>query len=261
MFTPMEYNDEIYKEVTQDMVPNVVPGKYLISSYGTVIDTIRNCQVQQNIVSGGYLKVSMQTTTPNIKIGVLVHRLVAMAFCSGDHTLPVDHIYGNKFDHYYKHLEFVTQRENLMRALDLGLNYRCEDKPNATFTNEQVHQICQYLEDGKDYDEIIVLMNLEKSDIMYDRLQCIKCGKSYQSISKEYNIPKYKIINGRLLNKNQVELICLAIQNNQKVSNKELFELADIDVSTKEKYNKMRHVIESIKNKKAYTDISSKYNI
>lgn len=260
MITPMEYNDEIYKEVTQDMVPNVIPGKYLISSYGTVIDAIRNCQVQQQMVCG-YLRVSMQTIIPNVKVGVLVHRLVAMAFCEGDHSLPVDHIYGNKFDHYYKHLEFVTQRENLMRAIDLGLNNHGEDKPNATFTNEQVHHICQYLEDGKDYKEIIALMNLEDSEIMYDRLQCIKCGKSYKTISDEYNIPKHKIVNGRLLTKEQVEAICLAISNNSKVSNKELFDLASIDVSTKEKYNKMRHVIESIKAKKAYTDISLKYNI
>lgn len=260
MYTPLEFIDEIYKPITQDIVPNITEGRYLISNYGTVFDIKRNCQVQQQVVSGGYLRVAFTLATGG-QSGMLVHRLVALAFCDGDKTLPVDHIYGNKFDHYYKHLEFVTQRENLMRALDLGLNYRGEDKPNATFTNDQVHSICKYLEEGKDYKQIIDLLSLEDTDIMYDRLQCIKCGKSYKTISDQYNIPDYKIVNNRMLNREQVEIICLAISNNKHISNSELFQLAGINISNKKEYSKFRHCIESIKAGKAYRDISSKYNI
>lgn len=258
MISPIEFKDEEYKEITQDMVNGIEIGRYLISNYGTVIDTIKNRQISQISDKPGYLSVQLRLQNGN-QIRVLLHRLVAMAFINGDRSLQVNHIDGVKVNEYYKNLEWVTARENLIHAIENGLNYRGEDKPNAQLLNEQVKNICKLLEDGFDYNFIVDKLMLQDIPNIHDKLHDIKCGKSWTFISKNYNIPKYKIVNDRMLSNDQVKIICKALENNINISNSELFLLANIDVSTPEKYNKMRHCIESIKKRKAYCDISNNY--
>lgn len=193
------------------------------------------------------------------KVRVLVHRLVALAFIPGDARLQVNHIDGVKNNEYYKNLEWVTPRKNLIHAIENGLNFRGEDKPNAKLSNLQVNSICKLLEEGHDYDFITTELNLSNIPGIHNILHDIKCGKSWTFISNNYNIPKHKIVNNRMLSNDQVKIICEEIVKDRNVSNSILFELAGIDASTPEKYNKMRHCIESIKQRKAYTDISKYY--
>lgn len=253
MLIPIEYNNEVYKEITQKMVPGIDIGRYFVSNCGTIYDKLRNCQVHQNYYSqDGYLGVSLHTINGFYR--VLSHRLVAKAFIDGDWSLQVNHCDGKKNNNFDTNLEFVSARENLMHALETGLNHRCEDKPNSTFTNEQVEQICLYLENGYSYSEIIDKMNLENITIIRHRLADIKRGRTYKSISSKYNIPDRKIID-RQLSKEQADIVCKILYENPNISNSELFNAASIDVSSKEKYEKARHCIESIKRGKAYNDI------
>ena len=254
---PITYNDEEYKFITQQMVPNVDIGRYLISSHGVVLDTLYNNIERGQTNVNGYLSVSL-----HLEIGItnqyLVHRLVAMAFIPGDWSLQVNHKDGRKNNNHYTNLEWVTPRQNLMHALDMGLNHRGEKKPNAILTNDQVHQICKYLEDRHDYSYIKNIMNLDYENID-DILHCIKCKKSWRFISKDYDIPNHRIVNNRFLSNEQAISICIAMSQNPKIKNSELFELVGLDVSDKEKYEKARHCIESIKARKAYRDISDVY--
>jgi hypothetical protein len=258
MINPIEFIDEDYKFITQSMVPNVDIGRYLISNYGTVIDTWRN-NVQTHINSGaGYLRVVLHLETGEQKM-VLVHRLVAMAFVDGNWSLHVNHKNGIKGNNYYKNLEWVTPRENIIHAVETGLNYRGEDKPNAILSNEQVNDICRYLEAGFDYNYIVNALGLSTIQNIHNILHDIKCKKSWKFISKNYDIPTHKIVNDRYLSNEQAIIICEAISQNPSISNKELFDIAGLDVSSSDKYSKARHCIESIKQKKAYKDISYKY--
>lgn len=257
MIYPMNFIDEEYKFITQDMIPNVDKDRYLVSSYGAIFDTKRGIQLEQYNCNG-YLMTWFHLEITGYK-SMLCHRLVAMAFVKGDWSLQVNHIDGNKRNNYYKNLEWVTARENLIHAIELGLNYRGEDKPNSILKNDQVHEICRYLELGYDYNSIVDIMNLDYIPNIHNILHDIKCGKSWTFISKNYNIPTYKIVNNRYLSNDQAIIICNAIRQNPNISNKELFNIAGLDVSDSNKYSKARHVIESIKCRKAYTDISDKY--
>lgn len=190
MINPFEFNDETYKWITPLMVQGIDIFRYLISNYGTVIDTKNNRQVNAT-VTGGYYSAHLHTINGIKKY--LLHRLVAMAFIDGSWDLQVNHIDGLKNNNYYKNLEFVTPRENLMHALDLGLNYRGEDKPNSKLTNNQVEKICKLLEQGLNYDEIIDRLNLQNIPRINGILADIKRGKTYLTISKKYSIPTEKI--------------------------------------------------------------------
>lgn len=239
------------------MVPNVDENRYMISNYGSVIDVISSREIQQHFVGGGYLSVAIHTSSGFKQC--LVHRLVGMAFINGDFSMQINHKYGIKIDNYYENLEWITPRDNLLHAIKYGLNHRGENKVNAILSNDQVHEICRYLEYGCDYNYIVGTMGLNDIKNIHDILHDIKCGKSWTFISSQYNIPKYKIVNDRLLSKDQVIKICDAISSNPSISNRELFKLACIDVSDPKEYNRMRHCIESIKNRKAYRDISINY--
>ena len=262
MYFPIFPDDQIFTFITQTMVPNIDIGRYLIGSYGMVLDTWNgNRQLSISSDTVGYMSVSLHLETSTHNKRCLLHRLVAMAFIPGDWSLQVNHIDGKKYNNYFKNLEWVTARDNLIHAIEIGLNYRGEDKCNAILTNSQVHDICKLLEGGYDYNFIVNELHLSDINNIHNILHDIKCGKSWVFISKNYNIPTYKIVNNRYLTPNQVHMVCEAIQNNPKIANKKLFELINLDVDTKEKYSKARHCIESIKSKKAYTDISSKYLI
>lgn len=257
MIYPLLFADEEYVYITQNMVPDIDINRYMISNYGVVRDTWRDRDVALT-VANGYIRVCLHKQNGGA-VGVLAHRLVAMAFIPGNWSLQVNHKDGIKFNNYYMNLEWTTARENLMHALDLGLNHRGENKPNSILTNDQVHQICIYLENGYDYNYIINIMNLSEIPNIDDMLHCIKCKKSWRFISDGYNLPTHRIVNNRFLSNDQVEIICRVLLENPSVSNKDLFDMVGLDVSTPDKYNKARHCIESIKSKKAYRDISNKY--
>ena len=265
MYSVMRYIDEVSVPITSLMVNNIEEDRYTISNYGVVFDLKSNREMSQCICGDGYLVVNLRVFDPdNLRFyfkHVLVHRLVGMGFIPGDFSLQINHIDGNKFNNYYKNLEWVTCQQNLLHAVETGLNYRGEDKVNAILSNEIVENICLYLQNGYDYNYIVEKLNLAGIKNIHNIMHDIKCGKSWKFISSRFNIPKYKIVNNRLLSREQVETICMALSMNHNITNSELFRLANIDVSTPEKYNKMRHCIESIKQKKAYNDISDNYNI
>jgi len=68
MIFPMEFNNEIYKEIDDSAVPNIEPNRYLLSSYGHLIDKKRNtyCSISQD--KYGYLHVMVRLIDGSKKI-------------------------------------------------------------------------------------------------------------------------------------------------------------------------------------------------
>lgn len=61
-------------------------------------------------------------------------------------------------------------------------------RANQLFTNNEVHEICQMMEDGLTDDQIIINKNLDKSKCKRT-LYNIRSGRKMVAISKNYNIP------------------------------------------------------------------------
>lgn len=172
MYFPILYEDEIFKFITEKEIQGIDIMRYMCSNYGKVYDIKRNVYVSINGRNDLYLSVNLHTIY-GIKTQLL-HRLVAMLFVEGDTTLTVNHKNGCKWDNSYRNLEWISQRDNLIHAIEMGLNYRGEDKPNAKLKNEQVHEICKLLEFGTNYDEIVQkipnisnIPNIKKNNCRY----------------------------------------------------------------------------------------------
>ncbi|PKY56606.1 His-Me finger endonuclease [Rhizophagus irregularis] len=88
--------------------------KFRVSSLGRI--QLTNGKITQGSLHIGYRKVARE--------GYLVHRLVALAFCSKEEGKYVNHIDGNPTNNNASNLEWCTQKENTQHAVRLGLGYQ-----------------------------------------------------------------------------------------------------------------------------------------
>lgn len=99
---------------------------YSISNYGRVASHITDRELKSRPSGWGYLQVILRRD--NKSYTKTVHDLVAHEFINGwDHGLIADHINGDKMINGEWNLEWITRRENNIRALALGLR-----KPRGT---------------------------------------------------------------------------------------------------------------------------------
>lgn len=255
--TPCYFNDEKFVLITNEIIEGVDQGRYYVGSNGNIYDSCTNSYLHIYADRAGYCNVNLHTSNGTKRF--LLHRIVGMAFINGDRSLQINHKNGFKFNNYDENLEWATPRENLMHALDTGLNYRGEDKPNAILTNDEAHTICKMLEEHKNYYEISEALGYKYEEIK-DILIDIKRRKSWKTISCNYNFSNDKISNERSLTYEQVNQICRIYEENPKATASVIFNALGMTFNSKEEKESMRHKVDSIKEHKAYKDISKNYN-
>lgn len=125
---------------------------YLISDLGRVF-SLRTKTIRKTLLNGGYPEVKL--CLGKKRIGKYIHRLLAEHFIPNPLNKPqVHHKDGNKSNNNLMNLEWVSQRDNLIHAIDTGLrNYLSSSKPiiqlslNGDFIKEwsstaEVSRIC-----------------------------------------------------------------------------------------------------------------------
>ena len=123
--------------------------------------------------------------------------MVAYDFCThkGDISkLQVNHLDGNKFNLYYKNLEYTTKNENIQHAYDSGLMKKGKDHHLGKYDDNIVHKICKHLENG---DEIYIIIsdilndnNISRSSIEYIRMRSYikKLRQSIRNVSSPFRL-------------------------------------------------------------------------
>jgi hypothetical protein len=109
-----------------------------------------------NVGSNGYQRVGFhggQTT-------LLVHRLVARAFCEGfEPDLQVNHKDGDKLNNIVENLEWVSGSENRKHAFRIGLS----TPSNLKMTNEQVAEAVAMRDQGALFKDIAHKFDVDMS--------------------------------------------------------------------------------------------------
>lgn len=124
-----------------------------------------------------------------------IHRLVAFAFVQNPDPVnrtQVDHKDGNKLNNCASNLEWVTPKENKRRAIEMGLcnprhghQKRGSESGVAVHTEEEAIEVSKRLAKGESYKEIIDATGIDREFI-----RCIKRGRAWNHITKDFNIPK-----------------------------------------------------------------------
>lgn len=94
-------------------------GRYQVTSWGRVYDSVTGRFLKPEIHCKGYLRVDLFDKNGKRKHHK-VHRLVAKAFIDNPRNLPqVNHIDGNNQNNSITNLEWVNNKENAIKAKQL----------------------------------------------------------------------------------------------------------------------------------------------
>ena len=181
----------MYKRVPL-VYPNVREGYYEIDTDGNiyVVKTgeMRNLKVHGNYVYCTCVGITRKYTH------VSVHRALGYAFLGLTPELEINHINGNGIDNRLENLEVVTHQQNIEHSIENDLAAKGEKHKNSTHTDDFVHQMCKYFEEGYNNIQVFELL----FDCEYDCynkdhkkelniISRIRRGDRWKHISSQYN--------------------------------------------------------------------------
>ena len=113
-------------------------GVFEVSRCGKVrrIKSAKGAQLREKkltLDSTGYLVTSLWYKNKGKKVSV--HRLVAMAWVEGDHSLSVNHKDGNKLNNHADNLEWISLANNTRHQNEIGLANAVTRYPNQIMRN------------------------------------------------------------------------------------------------------------------------------
>lgn len=94
--------------------------EYIIYSDGRIYSERKHDFLKPCKDSKGYLYIDLRSKNARYKCPK-VHRLVMLAFISGEPDKQINHIDGNKENNNISNLEYVTNEENRIHAINTGL--------------------------------------------------------------------------------------------------------------------------------------------
>jgi len=117
--------------------------KYLISSYGNILDFESKEKIPMHINTDGYIQTKLGTYKER-KI-FRVHRLVALLFVENinpEEYIEVNHLDFDRKNNHAENLEWCTHRQNILYSCNAGrygVNTKGENNPN--FGNRKLSKI------------------------------------------------------------------------------------------------------------------------
>lgn len=140
----------------------------------------KNLNFSNKINGAGYYCVAI-----GIKRSEMVHRMVAMAFCSGYKTgLTVNHIDCNKLNNKAENLDWVSYKDNSKHAFKNGLydkvietqkkRWSKSGNPRSKLSNQQRSQVLQLIKAGFQNKQIAKLYKVKPESISWLKVNVLK---------------------------------------------------------------------------------------
>lgn len=187
MIYPMTFLDEVFIRVS-DYIPEA-KDYYFVSNYGRICSIYTGFPVlmSTHMSNAGYVQISISLKNGNRTL-MLLHRIVMRCFCPilNHEEMAVNHIDGIKYHNWLSNLEWATNSENMIHCYRNNLEINGIDHPWTTITEEQVHHICQLMEQGLPNRIISEMVFGDRDHIGI--IGSIRGKHSWVNISRNYNI-------------------------------------------------------------------------
>jgi hypothetical protein len=213
--------------------------KYAVTLCGKVYSIKSKKFLSAGLSKRGYLTVNLYQDGEGKTFPV--HRLVAMAYLDNPDNLPVvNHKNGDKTDNRVSNLEWCTQKDNILHAVETGLQKPIDYDEMRHLSDDEAHEVCSLLDSGFRVKDICSLLGYSQNTVSR-----IKAGITYKEISAEYNFSS--VPSSYRISVQKVTRICEALQEGLGVS------------KIIKKFNTTHYMVTKIKKREKYTEISNSY--
>lgn len=140
---------------------------YLISEYGEVYSEKRNFIMKRRVDKKGYVRIDLMVD--GSKVGVSIHRMVALAFigickeCPDNEDIEVNHKDGDKTNNFIENLEWSTHIENIEHARKTNLYQKGEVHFFNKYSDNTIYNICNLFIKGISFNEITQLTGVPQT--------------------------------------------------------------------------------------------------
>ena len=169
--------------------PIIIDGQesnYIVSNTGLVKNATSGLLLAYSLDGKGYAHVGLSMN--NKSHTKRIHRLVAETFIPNPENKPqVNHMNGVKTCNWVGNLEWCTNSENQIHAINMGLRkiLKGAEHGHCQHTEEQVHAVCRLLEQG-----VPVYMVARKLNVKRSFVTGIIYQGNWPDIQAQYNMPE-----------------------------------------------------------------------
>ena len=198
---------------------NIDINRYYVSTFGRVYDKYLDSCIPREIIPSYNRHIRcIFKTIDGVEKTVAMHKIVAYTFIGFlgiyplDKMIVIDHIDGIKWHNELYNLEWVTNTENVIRAIKNQWIDKAHGERNgwAALTDKIYHEICRLTELGYMPNEINKMINCGKD--ITNIAQKIRKGKAAIHIASQYDFSNIPTHNYSKLSNNQVHDICKCLE-------------------------------------------------